>query len=336
MGQLQFSGLWISGQLNLLGNAACVQLSDCTLIPGLVASAHRRPRASRPTQRHRLSDRASLVLNRAITGPITLPISCTARICNSILDADSPSNPAFAGIDLASPGAGLHIEDSTVIGKVWTEVMRLASNTIFQARLSQQDAWNIAIQSRRTQTGCVRFCSLPWNSLTPRRYECLPPDEASEGLFEPQFVSVRFSNPAYCLLSGDAPMAIWNGADNGSQMGVYLQIQETEAVANIQIRSTEYLPVTLERGVFLVPAHRLCGSASTLRHQSTPPPPVQPNSPPPAVSVSETSETPSAPGPAIDPLASTESESILPPSETKPKRARKTQNRPGKHRTARK
>ena len=329
MGQLQLSGLWISGQLNLLGNAACVQLSDCTLVPGqslLPAGGSAHPGQPSVTGS---AIGASLVLNRAITGPITLPTSCTARICNSILDADSLSNPAFAGIDLASPGAGLHIEDSTVIGKVWTEVMRLASNTIFQARLSQQDTWNVAIQSRRTQTGCVRFCSLPWNSITPRRYECLPPDKASEGLFEPQFVSLRFSDPAYCLLSGDAPMATWNGADNGSQMGVYLQIQETEAVANIQIRSTEYLPVTLERGVFLVPTHRLCGPASTAAPPGNPPP-VQPNPPPPAVSVSETSETPSAPGPDINPLASTESENIPPPSETKPKRARKTSKQQAK------
>ena len=40
-------------------------------------------------------------------------------------------------------------------------------------------------------------------------------------------------------------MAIWKGADNGSQMGVFYQIQETEAVTNIQIRSAEYMPANL-------------------------------------------------------------------------------------------
>jgi len=49
-------------------------------------------------------------------------------------------------------------------------------------------------------------------------------------------------------------LAIWKGADNGSQIGVYTQIQETEAVANIAIRSQEYLPANLERGVFLMPS----------------------------------------------------------------------------------
>ena len=47
---------------------------------------------------------------------------------------------------------------------------------------------------------------------------------------------------------------MWKGADNGSQMGVYYQIQETEAIANVQIRVPEYLPVLLEAGIFLHPA----------------------------------------------------------------------------------
>ena len=68
-----------------------------------------------------------------------------------------------------------------------------------------------------------------------------------------QFITLRFGQPGYCLLTGYVPLAIWTGADNGSQMGVYQQIQETEAVANIQIRSAEYLPANLEAGVFLVP-----------------------------------------------------------------------------------
>jgi hypothetical protein len=70
----------------------------------------------------------------------------------------------------------------------------------------------------------------------------------------PSFVTLRYGQPAYALLSGDVPVAVWKGADNGSQMGVYYQIQETEAVANVQIRVPEYLPVLLESGIFLHPS----------------------------------------------------------------------------------
>ena len=88
----------------------------------------------------------------------------------------------------------------------------------------------------------------------PRRYECLPPDAASQPALLPQFITLRFGEPGYCLLSGNVPIAIWMGADNGSQIGVFQPLQETEAVTNIQIRSAEYLPANLERGVFLIPS----------------------------------------------------------------------------------
>jgi len=110
------------------------------------------------------------------------------------------------------------------------------------------------VWASRRQTGCVRFSFLPLESIVPQSYECLPPNAASEGALLPQFVSLRFGEPGYCMLSGDVPLAIWKGADNGSQMGVFQQIQETEAVTNIQIRSAEYLPANLERGVFLIPS----------------------------------------------------------------------------------
>ncbi len=53
------------------------------------------------------------------------------------MDAGSAFCPAIAGADLASPGPSLHIEDSTVIGRVWVQNLRLASNTIFYSRLGQ-------------------------------------------------------------------------------------------------------------------------------------------------------------------------------------------------------
>jgi len=101
----------------------------------------------------------------------------------------------------------------------------------------------------------VRFCWLPANSITPWQYECLPPSQATGDAYAPHFVTTRYGHPSYCLLSGDCPAAVWAGADNGSQLGVYQQAQETEAVRNVQIRAPEYLPARLEAGVFLHPAH---------------------------------------------------------------------------------
>ena len=261
MGSLQISGVWLSGAINLTGAAACVQMTDCTLVPGISLNPDGSAAQPGTPSITGTAIGATLCLTRAICGPISLPASCSVRVCDSIVDAGSASSPAFVGpagsgtSTTPSPGAELHIEDSTVIGKVYAQAIRLASNTIFHSALAASDEWNAAVWANRTQVGCVRFCSLPWSSIVPRRYECLPPDAASEQALAPQFISLRFGDPAYCLLSGNCPMAVWKGADNGSQMGVFLQIQETEAVENIQIRANEYLVANLECGVFLIPSH---------------------------------------------------------------------------------
>jgi len=260
-GQVQISGVWLSGQIALGGYDACVQVSDSTLIPGIALTPQGDP--AHPDQASVTASAANpplgmtLVLNRVISGPVTLPSTCFARIWGSILDAGTPYCPAYSGPDWSSPGASLHIEDSTVVGRVWAQAMPLASNTIFYARLGRLDPWKAAVWSVQVQSGCVRFCWVPAGSITPRRYQCLPPDAASQPALEPKFVTLRFVLPGYCLLSGDTPVAIWKGADNGSQMGVFYQIQETEAVANIQIRSAEYMPANLQRGVFLIPSRAL-------------------------------------------------------------------------------
>jgi hypothetical protein len=257
VGQVQFSGLRLAGEIRVFGDSPCVQIADCTLTPG--RSLTRQGDAASPGEPSLSGSAigASVCLSRVISGPIALPASCSVRILDSIVDAGSPFCPAIAGADLASPGASLHIEDSTVIGRVWAQAISLASNTIFWAKLGRRDPWQAPVWASRRQTGCVRFCWLPFNSLVPQRYECLPPDAASQPALLPQFITLRFGEPGYCMLSGDVPLAIWKGADNGSQIGVYQQIQETEAVTNIQIRSAEYLPANLERGVFLIPSRPL-------------------------------------------------------------------------------
>jgi hypothetical protein len=260
-GQVQISGIWLSGQIFLQGYDACVQVSDSTLIPGIALTSDGDPvYPDKPSITASVTTPPvgmTLVLNRVISGPVTLTPTCFVRICGSIVDAGVPYCPAYSGPDWSSPGASLHIEDSTVVGRVWAQAMPLASNTIFYAKLGRRDPWKAPVWSVQVQSGCVRFCWVPSGSITPRRYQCLPPDAPSEAALEPRFITLRFGLPGYCLLSGDTPVAIWKGADNGSQIGVFYQIQETEAVANIQIRSAEYIPANLERGVFLIPSRAL-------------------------------------------------------------------------------
>jgi hypothetical protein len=253
-GQLVISGVWISGSVQIHGGAANVQLMDCTLVPGIALNP-----CGAPTQPGQPSIVASgaevtLSLTRCVTGPIGAAEGGTTRICSCIVDSGSPCAVAYAAVDMASQGADLHIEESTVVGKVHVRTMTLASNTIFMARLARCDSWQAALWCSRRQCGCVRFCFLPCSAIVPQQFQCLPPDPSEEGAFEPQFVILRYGHPSYGLLSGDTPMAIWTGADNGSQMGVFYALQQTEAVRNVQLRAQEYVPFGLETGVFLEPS----------------------------------------------------------------------------------
>ena len=253
VGQLNLSGLWISGAIRTTGDAVAVQLMDCTLVPGIELKRDGSP--VEPAEPSIVASAATtLGLTRCISGPIAIDVDGTGRICSSIVDASSRCSIAYAGADFASEGGDLHIEDSTVIGKVWTRLMELASNTIFLARRPRRDAWQAAVWCDRRQAGCMRFCFVPTDSITPRRFRCLPEDPSLEGALDPKFVSLHYGNPSYGLLSGDVPMAIWKGADNGSQMGVYHLLQETEAVRNVQLRVPEYLPFGLEAGIYLEPS----------------------------------------------------------------------------------
>jgi hypothetical protein len=256
-GQLILSGLWISGQLSVMGDAANIQLMDCTLVPGLALLRNGDPAAPGEPSILIGAAETALSLTRCISGPIGATVGGTTRICSSIIDATSPCCVGYAAADLASAGGDLHIEDSTLLGKIHTRTMCMASSSIFYARRGRRDPWPAAIWCARQQAGCMRFCFVPSDSITPRTYKCLPPDAASEDALVPQFITLRYGNPSYALLSGLVPMAIWQGADNGSQMGAYNQIQETEAVRNVQLRAPEYLPFGLESGIFLVPSRPL-------------------------------------------------------------------------------
>jgi len=255
-GQLLISGAWIAGRLVVTGAPSAIKLADTTLVPGLGLLPDSDPLCPGDPSIVVKAQGTALALDRVISGPVAADPSGTTRICDSIVDATSPFYVAYAGPDLAGAGADLHVEDSTIIGKVRTRTMSLASNTIFHARLGRRDPWPAAVWASRRQAGCVRFCVLPYDSVTPRRYQCLPPDAAAGPALGPHFITQRYGHPAYTMLSGDVPMAIWTGADNGSQMGVFRQIQETEAVANVQLRAPEYLPALLESGIFIHPSRQ--------------------------------------------------------------------------------
>ena len=253
-GQVFFSGILVAGGIVASGRRLNTILQDCTLVPGRALTRDGHPKERMAPSLTVTAPGAALTVERSITGPLWVHAATSARVTDSIVDATADWQIAFAGPDGASEGGTLHVENSTIVGKVWTHLLPLASNTIFLARLLAFDPWKASLWCTRRQSGCVRFCFVPSDALTPRQYECLPGDPALANLLEPRFVTLRYGGPSYGLLSGDCPIAVWEGADDGSQIGAYQLLHETKGVSNYRTRLDEYLPFSLEAGIFLIPS----------------------------------------------------------------------------------
>jgi hypothetical protein len=254
MGQVFVSGVLLAGCIDVRGRQLSVTLQDCTLVPGRALMRDGEPADPFAAALTPELPGGELILERSVTGPLLVNAAASARVTDCILDATAPWQVAFAGPDSASEGGTLHVENSTVVGKVRAHAMQLASNTIFLARRPPHDPWQAAVWCTRRQSGCVRFCFVPSDALTPRQYRCPPGEPALEHALAPQFVSLRYGRPSYALLSGDCPVAVWQGADDESQIGAYHLLFETQGTANYRKRLDEYLPFGLEAGIFLIPS----------------------------------------------------------------------------------
>jgi hypothetical protein len=180
---------------------------------------------------------------RSISGAIRVASTGETSIEDSTIDAGAPENVAYSD-NASAPGAPLTIVDSTVIGRVSTRRMTLASNTIFHAK------GTLPVYAEQVQEGCVRFSYVPWGSRVPRRYRSQPASAALVTKVKPVFRSMRFGDPAYMALSRGTSALIRTGADDGAEMGVFHDLHQPQREANLRTRLDEYLRFGLEAGIF--------------------------------------------------------------------------------------
>jgi hypothetical protein len=256
--------LALSGPLNITGgDGAEVTLNglvilggplvvDATVYNGLRALRLRHctlvPRAAGPSLIVRAPD-VEIELDRCITGGLQVADGCRVVITNSIVDATTETGTAFAAPDDGGAGGALHVENSTIIGRVWTAGMEFASNSIFLALPAEGDTSRAPIYSERQQTGCVRFSYVPPGSRVPRRYRCQPTSEADSTLVRPQLNSWRYGDPEYCQLTPLCAAAIRHGADDEGEMGVFHALHQPQRETNLHVRLDEYLRFGLEAGI---------------------------------------------------------------------------------------
>lgn len=267
-GQLLINGFLIEGNLSVLaGNLGSLTLSHCTLVP----SAGGLKVVSEQNKVSEQNSRLRLILERTISGPISLPNSVPElHISESIVDLVDPANDPPEAI--IAHGSKVQIEASTIFGATQAKILE-ASNTILKG----------LVTATQRQTGCVRFSFVPAGSHTPRRYRCQPDLEIATRIEQlenspgfqkltdakkeaqrieirdgvaswllPSFTSTHYGNPAYGQLGRYCPRQITEGAEDGSEMGAFGFLKQPQRETNLRVALEEYLRFGLEAGLFYV------------------------------------------------------------------------------------
>ena len=240
--QVTLNGLLIAGGALRVdaGGLRRLRLRHCTFVPGV-----------QPGLVVGIPD-VTIEIDHCILGGLRIAARSDVQITDSIVDAGSATAVAFSALDGVAAGGSLRVVDSTIVGKVHTEELRLASNTIFLAKLAAGDPWTAPVRSAKKQEGCVRFSYLPLSSVVPRRYRCQPAAERDALRVRPQFTSLRYGDPGYGQLAQRTAVEIRTGADDEAEMGAFYKLSQPQRETNLRVRLDEYLRFGLEAGIFYV------------------------------------------------------------------------------------
>jgi hypothetical protein len=269
--RVELNGIMVTSHaVRITGHPADVLLRHCTLVPGWELDSACRPRngeepsliltdlpvleedAKAPSAQERPAPAGTCVeLDHSITGTIIVqrdevdaePLRLSLRC--SIVDATDTELRAVTAPNDRRAHALLTVEAGTVIGSTWVHAVELAENSIFLGE----------IQVARRQMGCLRYCYVPPGSRTPRRHACqpdlvidaaAPPDKDAEAdRVKPVFMDpeLRYGRPNYCRLADDCAAEIRQGADDGSEMGVFHSLFESQRRMNLEAALEDYLPL---------------------------------------------------------------------------------------------
>lgn len=289
-------GLLVTGRsVQLSGDLTYATLRHTTLVPGWSIESGCEPHRPAEPSLEVLSPAICVKIEHSIIGSIQVnPVSmgmepdtetdsldgdCSnpdenqamrlepIRLCvsDSIIDGTGRELEAIGAPDCTVAYARLTILRTTVFGLVQVHAIELGENCIFDGRITVA----------RRQQGCLRFCYVPPESRTPRRYQCQPDlvkarieeslrndkvtdseqiDRAKQQEAErvrPLFNSVRYGMPAYCQLADCCAEEIKTGADDESEMGVFHDLFQPQRLANLRVRLDEYLPARMDVDVIL-------------------------------------------------------------------------------------
>jgi hypothetical protein len=244
--ELTLSGLFIAGQIRILGLLGRLTIVDCTLAPGLVLNSQGGlySQTTPSVTAKKTGSALQVKIARSIVGPVHLPQEIDSlTISDSIIDAPVPDTgdqaPAIAGdASGKKPGLPVRLERVTVFGKVYVREMRLAEDVLFTS----------PVKAVRPDIGVLHNCYMPKSSDKFRCENCL---SGSDALL-PAFTSRRYGDPGYAQLSLACPAKIRTGGTLGAEIGVFHRLRQPQREAALLAQLEEYLRFGLEAGLIYV------------------------------------------------------------------------------------
>jgi hypothetical protein len=262
-GELILDGLLIQGHLRVRdGNMQALGLHHCSLAPLRSNADDGHIIVETAADPRRRNDDLNVRVTRSIVGGLACRTSsgrprsrAEFRLEDTIVDRRGET-----AIDC--PASAVVVARSTVFGTVTVEQLS-ADDTLFT------DLVSVA----RQQTGCLRFCYVAPDSVTPRRFRCQPDlllrqeadrrgvgigdlstDDISavEARVRPRFSAARYGHYAYGQLSRLAAAEIRQGAENESEMGAFNYLLSPHREANLHSILREYLPFGLSASILYV------------------------------------------------------------------------------------
>jgi hypothetical protein len=257
-GHLSLDGfLFAHRQLVLQGPLEGVDIRHCTFVPGLSLDSAGKPACPDEPVLALSGLRGNLSVRRSILGPVTVRSTPGAdpgmdragapprfEFTDSVLDHASGCCPSLGSNGRAVAFARLRVERCTVLGRVEVHALELAQDSLFGAR----------VLVARRGLGCVRFCYVAPQSLTPPRYHCQPEEDLTPpGLVRLWFRSRRYGRPDYVLLAPGTEDKIRRGASDQSEMGVFHDEYFPQRRDNLRARVAEFTPAGAEIQVLFIP-----------------------------------------------------------------------------------
>jgi hypothetical protein len=262
-------GVLVTGRgVQVAGQISGVTIRHCTLVPGWGLNCDCGPQRPTEPSLEVLGAPLCITIEHSILGAIQVERNETKedplrlRVSDSIIDAIATTAPAIGASGKLCAYAELRMHRCTVFGAVEVHAIALAEDSLFIGLL----------RACRRQAGCMRFCYVPPDSRTPRRYECQPDlvlaavaAEVARGTLteaqaaplrlretlrvEPEFDSVRYGTPTYARLARVTAEEITRGASDQSEMGVYHDLYEPQRAANLIQRLGEFTPAGADAGI---------------------------------------------------------------------------------------